>query len=911
MGIIGEMRDIPQTWDEYLMGLLGRPINAIADFSKGMQSQDWSDPIGALINAPYAIAQAFTERPGQALQEASEGMPLTRDAGGFPPDSPVAFLNQGLNERASGVIDGMMLAAPVAGRVVRAAKELPGIIGDAAMEAYGPRRAASWMFLSEDAPGANQLQLGRAQALEEGGIDPKKIWQRTGWFRSPSDNQWLYEIDDSGAKLTSGSYAKGTRLGKYWKHPELYSHMPGLEDLPVKPGVYSQGNAAYAVDPLLGPRLQMPAVPELGPTAHEVQHTVQHHLGMPFGGSPERMLTDPQTAAYVQQEGLRIWDEAVAQLKSTMGEEGAKNWLSGLSPDSLARIAAKTQEMAQNNIYRKLTGEAMARLTADSVNMTAAERAASFPPDRLAAMLQREGIQGGPEGLIPRFINKPSDPYLANSTGILGGEEAMVTAPKRGWKFGDPIEGDFPAPGLIDDLLQGRQVSPEALAQFEQGAKKAGHPAEWIKSGKQRLEAAGEEASAAAHAAANDSAQVHDFVDDVVVRIGVLNTPALSGERFKRVRAVMDAIERGDISIDVPKLGSMMPGEMVNIKIPKEIRGKKVREMYNVPINDPILRKPRPPDFTYPIVVTGNPHLTNFIRPDPSWDSVIKTVRIKPVFGSNEKVENAVASAINYGHEIGARPLVTTFRDNSLWRINKYTDLLPKDPKDPAFATYWKKNPDPPSKDPNMRPHYNEYLPREPAKGAYREAGWDTAVNIDEVHATGKEWYPRSRELSDGTLAKIKDKEGPIEYCDALGAGCTSCRNCAKTTQPKESHQSPIVGCTDEPWCKNACPGCFVPRATKGSTKGRMKIALGANVKQGGYGKADLGDAYKGTVDVLQGVMRSQQGPVNYAARFMTLDPAGQADMAVSLYTSGLIGNPEYQTMLKEIRGASGVIGSR
>jgi hypothetical protein len=374
---------------------------------------------------------------------------------------------------------------------------------------------------------------------------------------------------------------------------------------------------------------------------------------------------------------------------------------------------------------------------------------------------------------------------------------------------------------------------------------------------------------------------------------------------------VMDAIERGDISIDVPKLGSMMPGEMVNIKIPKAIRGKKVREMYNVPINDPILRKPRPADFTYPIVVTGNPHLTNFIRPDPSWDSVIKTVRIKPVFGSNEKVENAVASAINYGHEIGARPLVTTFRDNSLWRINQYTDLLPRSPKDPAFATYWRKNPKPPPEDPNMKPHYSEYLPRDPASKAYREAGWDTAVSIDEVHATGTEWYPRSRELSDRTLAKIKDKEGPIEYCDALGAGCTSCRNCAKTTQPKELHQSPIVGCTDEPWCKNACPGCFVPRATKGSTRGRKKIALGTNVKQSGYGKADLGDAYKETVDVLQGVMRSQQGPVNYTARFMTLDPAGQADMAVSLYTSGLIGKPEYQTMLKEIRGASGIIGSR
>jgi hypothetical protein len=784
-------------------------------------------------------------------------------------------------------------------------REVAEAIPDIAMEAYGPRRSASWMFLTKDAAKADMNKLARAFELEEGGAAPEDIWTQTGWFRAPWDQQWRFEIDDSKARQSMARYPRGTTLGKYWKHPELYENHPELANVRVWPGTAEPGTGAYTADDLFGiDRISTPRQADPSITAHEVQHGVQRQSGTAFGGGQNTAWSDPQLHQAAEAETQRLWEVSVQKL----ADAGRLDILDSLTPEQLASIHSELKRIAGNNVYPRLAGEAEARLTQARLGMNAEQRAQSFPLAHMKEMLQAEQSGVGIEGLIPRYVSRPGDVrmQMPQLSGLI--DSAEIAPPKRGWKFGDPIEGDFQAPKLIDDLMQGRPVSREALAQFEEGAKKAGNPAEWIEQGKRRLTDMGDEVSAATHQAASDSSQVHDFVDDVVVRIGVLNTPALDGERFKRVRAVMEAIERGDRSVDVPKLGSMMPGETVTIDIPPDIRGKKVREFYNVPINDPILRKPRPPDFNYPIVVTGNPHLTNFIRPDPSWDEVIKTVRVKPVFRGNEKVDGAIAKAINYAHEIDARPLVTTFRDNSLWRLSRYTSLLPTDPKDPSFATYWKKNPKPPPEDKNMRPHYNEYLPTEAAKRAFRDAGWDVASNIKEVHAKGKEWYPRSRELSDGILGKVKDKEGPIEYCDALGAGCTSCRNCAKTTQPKQSHQSPIVGCTDEPWCSNACPGCFVPRATKGNTKGRQKIALGTNVKQGGYGQADLGDTYKGTVDVLQGVMRSQQAPVNYAARFMTLDPAGQADMAVSLYTSGLIGKPEYQTMLKEIRGAAGIL---
>lgn len=901
MGIIGEARAIPQSWDEYLLGLLGRPFNAAADFSKRMQSQDWSDPIGALINTPYAIAQSFTERPGQALEEASQGMPLTRDAGGFPPDSPLSFLNSGLNERASGVIDGLLMAAPVAGRVVRATRELPGIIGDAAVDAYGPRRAASWMFLTEDAPGADLAALERAKALEAQGATPEEIWQATttpsrlGWFRAPWDQRWRYEVNDANARLRRGPKGGGP-LSRYFDHPELYGEDPSLADIPVRPGTMPEGNAAYVVDPLLGGSIKTADRMSIDQMGHEVEHAVQHQNGLAFGGAPERIWGDPQTAGHATLEASRIWDDAVARLLSDPSGKGA-NFLANLSDQQKAAIAQETRRMAANNVYLKLGGEAEGRLVGDRMAMTFDQRAQSFPLTQMQQMLQGEGVEGGIEGLIPRFIQQPN---LTQANA--GGEAAMsIAPPARGWKVGTQKPGEFEAPLLTEGLLAGKPISEEAISQFKAAGKAAGVDQGWLDQGAARLGEYNKTFAVPTTEQASAGDAVHDFIDnEVVMRIGVLNTPALSGERFSRVRQVMEAIQRGDKTVTVSKYGATMPNETVTITIPKSIRGANVHEFYNVPSTDPALRKPKPPDFNYPIVITGNPHLQNWVRPDPSWDSVITTVRVKPVLAGNEKVDNAVASAINYAHEIGAKPLVTTFRSKSLWALAKESDVVPMEPKAAEFGKYWKKNPKPPPEDPRRRPDYSPYLPTAATREAFRAAGWDTGANI--YGHGGTWWWPRSKELSDGILTKLDDPKGPIEYCDLLGKGCTSCRNCAKTTHPKVP-ESRIVGCTDEPFCSMGCPQCFV-RGGMSGVEGRGEISLKANAKQSGFGQADLGDQFKGSINALQGVARNQQAPVNYLAQFLSMDPAAQADLAASLYAGGLLDDAGMRTLMEEIRKA-------
>jgi hypothetical protein len=273
----------------------------------------------------------------------------------------------------------------------------------------------------------------------------------------------------------------------------------------------------------------------------------------------------------------------------------------------------------------------------------------------------------------------------------------IIGRPYRGWTHGSGLLGFFDAPLVTNQAMKGRPVTEKGIAQFREQAQAAGQSDEWIGQAVARLREYNRLVTRKAGAeVGSHEAEVHDFLDDVVMRIGVLNTPALSGERFNRVRTVMDAIEAGKAHVDVPRLG----GEgAVRISIPKELRGKTVREFYNVPITDPVLRQPKPQGFDFPLVVTGNPHLRNFVRPHPSWDSVIKTVRVKPVYQGNAATNTAVASAINYAHEIGAKPLVTTFRSKSLWDLAKAADVVPTSELHPDFAKYWKRNPAPPTAD--------------------------------------------------------------------------------------------------------------------------------------------------------------------------------------------------------------------
>lgn len=471
------------------------------------------------------------------------------------------------------------------------------------------------------------------------------------------------------------------------------------------------------------------------------------------------------------------------------------------------------------------------------------------------------------EGLIDLNRRMADDPMMGLGSKVIG-------KPYRDWKYGDELEGFVNAPDVTDAAMAGKAMTDADLAGLRGQLLEAGHPPEWVDSAMTRIRTGSsvvpEDVATVNPAGGMSDLDINKTVNDIIMRIGVLNTPAVEGLRFNRVRAVIDAIEEGKAYVEVPGLDGGPPRR---IDIPKDMRGRKVHEFYNLPSTDPVLRRPKPESFNYPVVVTGNPHLKNFVRPHPSWDGVISTVRIKPTLKTNEQTAQAVADSINYAHEIGAKPLVTTFRSKSLWTLAKYTDVVPVNPKHPDFDRYWYRNPEPPPEDVRRRPHYQPYLPKDVTRKEFRAAGWDSGQSI--YGHGGTWWWPRGKELEDRVLLKVNDKDGPIEFCDLMGKGCTSCRNCQKTTHP-DAATARVMGCTDEPFCNMACPGCFVANSQSG-VKGRGSISIKPNAKQAGFGEPDLGDKYSGSINILQGVARRQDAPANYVSKFLAQPTASNA----------------------------------
>lgn len=380
----------------------------------------------------------------------------------------------------------------------------------------------------------------------------------------------------------------------------------------------------------------------------------------------------------------------------------------------------------------------------------------------------------------------------------------------------------------------------------------------------------------------------------VVVREGVLNTPAVEGIRRERLDKVYEGIYTGARSVEV---GPLFEGGEGRTDILPSIRGLQPDVFLNVPINQPYLQKERPAGFDYPLVVTGNPHITNFKRPDKSWDELIKAVRVKPVLGGTAEVNRAVVSAINYAKEVGAHVLVTTFRAKNPWVVAKFTDFLPVNPKDPDFNTFWVKNPNPPAKDARRRSDWTPYVAKgDRVKEALRANGWDTNVNI--YGTGGTWWWPTSRQLDPDIVAAIGDT--PIEYCDLFHKGCPSCRNCQKLTYPA-SAGAPIVGVTDEPFCEHGCPQCFVRMGNSG-TRGRRGISVVQNAKQRGFGEAQLADTYPQTVNILQKVIRpSGSSQVDYVSKFFHKSLLDKVDTLSSLFIDGKITEKEFKAVQGEI----------
>lgn len=306
--------------------------------------------------------------------------------------------------------------------------------GKAAVKAgmHTPKMFAGAMAKTADIP-----KMKAAQELAERGVSRDEIWQKTGWYKG-ADEQWRFEIDDSGAKLKGvrdfkGEIAEAAQAGDMdlmnslieqrknaplapFERPEgalsgdVIGHPELFEAFPDAKNIYFQQDSKLPLgDAYFDPstdRIGMSAANAenvLSPTLHEIQHAIQEREGFAKGGSPEEFgrSVDEMVADFSKDIEPRLKElEAMPEAKLT-GAEKMELVKAQIARDRLIEEITATGGGLNNTPdqqYRRLAGEAEARNVQTRMNMTPEERAAT-PPWKTLDVPEDELIVRGGDGV--------------------------------------------------------------------------------------------------------------------------------------------------------------------------------------------------------------------------------------------------------------------------------------------------------------------------------------------------------------------------------------------------------------------------------------------------------------------------------------------------------------------------------
>ena len=232
-----------------------------------------------------------------------------------------------------------------------------------------------------------------AKALESKGIAPEEIWKQTGNVKAP-DNMWRQEISDVPAKITDNVY-EGIKANQRFEgpmssaleHDELYKAYPDVGN--IKTGMYAWKTPEGSYHP------QTRTITSGGPgttsqksaALHEIMHDIQQTEGFAKGGSPDFAgdlglnkenqfnwakkayeKSNPNDGGMSDNELLsKLFDKPIVNTSSksweTLSERDKLNWLD------------EGRQMA----YRRLPGEAEARLVQRRMSLSPEERLQNFP----------------------------------------------------------------------------------------------------------------------------------------------------------------------------------------------------------------------------------------------------------------------------------------------------------------------------------------------------------------------------------------------------------------------------------------------------------------------------------------------------------------------------------------------------
>jgi len=255
---------------------------------------------------------------------------------------------------------------------------------------FGAIKAASiplmgLMFAGKNAKTADLFKLRKAEEMLKKGASDRDAYAKTGWTHGFADKEPRFEIDDSGARIAGYDGTNKTdSMMNILDHNKLYDNYPGQQyykdveltsksSLPehLRKTLSGTGDGSYTDNWFASgnPKIKTTAYSpkDTSVTLHELQHDVQAREGFAAGGSPDYYM--------------RKRDNARRKINGLI-DDYSKGRIS--SERELQDVTSKFIQDAHLDpykSYKNLAGEAEARLTQARKDMTAAERAKSYPPD--------------------------------------------------------------------------------------------------------------------------------------------------------------------------------------------------------------------------------------------------------------------------------------------------------------------------------------------------------------------------------------------------------------------------------------------------------------------------------------------------------------------------------------------------
>jgi len=281
---------------------------------------------------------------------------------------------------------------------------------------YGSQVGLAGTFAGVGAKTADFASFNKANKQLNAGDNPAKVWMETGWGRGP-DGQMRFEISDDAAQWL-GKYREAPS-SKMLSHDKLYGNYPevGKIDMSVVGGSSSRYVPGAIPTPYINIAEQGKG--QKSSALHELQHAIQQREGFARGGDPLTIGINPGAV----DENITILQnklyEAGLRSDGRLGELSRKKDIVGLKlleenerGNLLVELplwreleVAKRKFREQGTpyqIYKRLGGEAEARLTQSRMNLNPTQRSAQYPWE--SGYFQRE--TGVPMNeLINRFDN--------------------------------------------------------------------------------------------------------------------------------------------------------------------------------------------------------------------------------------------------------------------------------------------------------------------------------------------------------------------------------------------------------------------------------------------------------------------------------------------------------------------------